>query len=115
MSTQPSHLFCFEGGLGARRHSCLSFPSPAGSSLLHHFSKQGSPSDRSLTRGDVPRDSTSFPAKEQRMAEKSLFYSHFPVLPLPPTTFKMWKELEKKFCQLIGAGWMLYLCQAQGS
>lgn len=49
------------------------------------------------------------------MAEKSSFYSHFPVLPLPPTTFKMWKELEKKFCQLIGAGWMLYLCQAQGS
>lgn len=48
------------------------------------------------------------------MAEKSSFYSHFPILPLPPTIFKMWKELEKKFCQLIGVGWMLYLCQAQG-
>lgn len=77
MSTPSSHLFCFEGGLGARCHSCLSFPSLAGSSLLHRFSKQGSPSDHSLMRGDVPRDSTTFPVQEQKTAEKSSFYSHF--------------------------------------
>lgn len=100
----PSHLFWFEGSLGARGCSCLGFPSPVESSLFQHFSERGSPPGRSLVQGDVPRDSTASPAREQRTVEKSSFYSHFPSFPLSPAIFKMREELGKGVCPLAGVG-----------